>query len=126
MVRHPHFTQPIFVKFPRPAVMRGRDGAERFPQAAEVSLDVAVMRSLRQLDPAISLDWVKRTIAGHDEAQVIRARNVTLQTKPDRVPSFFEAQFRRIVPPVTSETPSPARTAVVPIRSLPSDDPYGF
>ena len=35
MVRHPHFTQPIFVRFPRPAVMHGRDGAERFPQAAE-------------------------------------------------------------------------------------------
>ena len=26
MVRHPHFTQPVFVRFPRPAVMRGRDG----------------------------------------------------------------------------------------------------
>jgi len=123
MVRHPHFAQPIFVRFPRPAVLRGRDGAERYPQAVELSLDVAVMRSLRQLDPAISLDWVKRTIAGHDEAQVIRARNVTLQTKPDRVPSFFEAQFRRIVP---METPQPAHAAVVPIRSLPSDDPYGF
>ena len=31
MVRHPHFTQPIFVRFPRPAIMRGRDGAERYP-----------------------------------------------------------------------------------------------
>ncbi|MGH7637390.1 MAG: ATP-binding protein, partial [Gemmatimonadaceae bacterium] len=71
MVRHPHFAQPVFVRFPRPAVMRGRDGAERFPPATEVSLEVAVMRSLRQLDPAISLDWVKRTIAGHDEAVVI-------------------------------------------------------
>ena len=30
MVRHPHFTQPIFVRFPRPAVL-GREGAERFP-----------------------------------------------------------------------------------------------
>ena len=38
MVRHPHFTQPIFVRFPRPAIMRGRDGAEQFPQAADVDL----------------------------------------------------------------------------------------
>ncbi|HTY05917.1 MAG TPA: hypothetical protein VMC86_05350, partial [Gemmatimonadales bacterium] len=29
MVRHPHFTQPIFVRFPRPVVLRGRDGVER-------------------------------------------------------------------------------------------------
>jgi len=25
MVRHPHFAQPIFVRFPRPAILRGRD-----------------------------------------------------------------------------------------------------
>jgi hypothetical protein len=123
MVRHPHFAQPIFVRFPRPAVMRGRDGVERFPQAGDIGLDVAVMRSLRQLDPSISLDWVKRTIAGHEESEVIRARNVTMQTKPERVPAFFESQFRRVVP---AEAASPPRPAPVPIRSLPSDDPYGF
>jgi len=121
MVRHPHFAQPIFVRFPRPAVMRGRDGAERFPQAAEITLDVAVMRSLRQLDSSISLDWVKRTIAGHEESVVIRARNITVQTRPERVQSFFESQFRRIVPPEPAARPAP-----VPIRALPSDDPYGF
>src|SRR5687767_15175123 len=88
MVRHPHFTQPIFVRFPRPAVMRGRDGVERFPQAGDIPLEVAVTRSLRQLDPAISLDWVKRTIAGHEEAAVIRARNLTMQTRPERVQGF--------------------------------------
>jgi DNA helicase HerA-like ATPase len=121
MVRHPHFAQPIFVRFPRPAVMRGRDGAERFPHAAEITLDAAITRSLRQLDPSISLDWVKRTIAGHEESVVIRARNVTVQAKPDRVQPFFEGQFRRIVP----VSPAP-REETVPIRSLPSDDPYGF
>jgi hypothetical protein len=121
MVRHPHFAQPIFVRFPRPTAMRGRDGAERFPQAADVTLEAAVTRSLRQLDPSISLDWVKRAIAGHEESEVLRVRNVTLQTRPERVQAFFESQFRRLVPLET-----PARPATVPIRSLPSDDPYGF
>jgi len=101
--------------------MRGRDGAERFPQAVDIPLEVAVMRSLRQLDPSISLDWVKSTIAGHEEAAVLRARNMTVQTRPDRVQSFFEAQFRRVVP-----LDAPARPATVPIKALPSDDPYGF
>ena len=31
MVRHPHFTQPVFVRFPRPASLSGREGVERFP-----------------------------------------------------------------------------------------------
>jgi DNA helicase HerA-like ATPase len=121
MVRHPHFAQPVFVRFPRPAVMRGRDGAERFPPAADASLEVAVMRSLRRLDPSISLDWVKHTIVGHDEAAVIRARNATVQARPERVQAHFESQFRRIVP---AETPS--RPVPVPIRSPSGDDPYGF
>ena len=120
MVRHPHFAQPVFVRFPRPAVMRGRDGAERYPQAAELTLDVAVMRSLRALDATISLDWVKRTIAGYDEHQVIRARNATLRLRPEKVQAFFESQFRRIVP-----GEAPARSAPVAIKSL-GDDPYGL
>jgi len=121
MVRHPHFTQPIFVRFPRPAVMLGRDGAERFPQAAEVTLENAVVRSLRTLDPSITLGWVKDVIAIATEEEVIRARNATLHERPSDVKSFFSAQFRRIVP-----ARQPARTPVQPLRPTPADDPYGF
>ena len=121
MVRHPHFTQPIFVRFPRPAVMLGRDGAERFPQAGEVTLEHAVVRSLRQLDPGITLGWVKDVIAIATEEEVIRARNATLHTRPDDVKTFFASQFRRIVPPR-----QPARTPTPPLRTTPADDPYGF
>src|SRR6476646_6480997 len=85
MVRHPHFTQPIFVKFPRPAVMLGRDGADRFPQAVEVSLEHAVVRSLRQLDPTITLNWIQDIIESHAEEKVIRARNATLLASPAHV-----------------------------------------
>ena len=121
MVRHPHFTQPIFVRFPRPAVMLGRDGAERYPQAVEVSLEHAVVRSLRQLDPGITLGWVKDVIAIATEEEVIRARNATLHARPEDVKSFFAGQFRRIVPPR-----QPARPPTQPLRTTPADDPYGF
>ena len=121
MVRHPHFTQPIFVRFPRPAVMLGRDGAERYPQAVDVPLENAVVRSLRTLDPAITLGWVKDLTAIATEEEVIRARNATLHARPDDVKSFFASQFRRIVPPK-----QPARTPSPPLRTTPSDDPYGF
>ena len=64
MVRHPHFTQPIFVRFPRPAVMRGRDGAEQYPAGARTSTcDAAVLRSLRTLDPSLTLGWVQDVVA---------------------------------------------------------------
>jgi hypothetical protein len=121
MVRHPHFTQPIFVRFPRPAVMRGRDGAERYPQAVDVDLETAVLRSLRQLDPAITLGWVQNAIGIREDDEVLRARNATLRERPADVRKFFLAQLRPVVAPQSVQRPvSPA------IRSAPADDPYGF
>jgi hypothetical protein len=121
MVRHPHFTQPIFVRFPRPAVMQGRDGAELFPQAGEVTLEHAVVRSLRQLDPSITLGWVQEVIRMAADEEVVRARNATLYERPTDVKEFFARQFRRIIP-----QRQPARATPQPLRTTPVDDPYGF
>jgi hypothetical protein len=122
MVRHPHFTQPVFVKFPRPAVMRGRDGAERYPQAGDVPLEEAVLRQLRRLDRSLTLPWVQDAIALHDEAEVLRALHATLLKRPNDVKAFFRAQFRSIIP----SQPTPTAPHAVPIRSLPGDDPYAI
>jgi hypothetical protein len=121
MVRHPHFTQPIFIRFPRPAVMRGRDGVEQFPQAADVALEEAVLRSLRSLDPSVTLQWVQDTVGLHEDVEIIRARNATMRERPRDVRAFFTSQFRGIVPPQPV-----VRRAPTPIRSAPADDPYGF
>ena len=121
MIRHPHFTQPIFVRFPRPAVMQGREGAEKYPQAADVSLDVAVLRSLRPLDPSITLPWVQEITALYTDDEVIKARNATLIARPENVKSYFASQFKRIV-----SAQSPVRPMAASIKSAPDDDPYGF
>jgi hypothetical protein len=121
MVRHPHFTQPIFVRFPRPAVMRGRDGAERFPQAGDLDLDAAVLRSLRTLDPSITLGWVQDAVGIREEDEIIRARNATLRERPADVRKFFLAQLRPVL-----AAQQPARVPSSAVRSAPADDPYGF
>ena len=121
MVRHPHFTQPVFVRFPRPAVLSGREGVERYPQADEPTLEGAVVRALRPLDRSITLDWVKETIALADEDEVLRARNRTLQVRPDDVQAYFRSQLKRRV---TTESVG-ARTRPA-IRTSPGDDPYAF
>jgi hypothetical protein len=122
MVRHPHFTQPIFVRFPRPAVMRGRDGADQFPQAVDVDLDAAVLRSLRTLDPSLTLGWIQNAIGIREDEDVIRARNATLRERPADVKKFFLAQLRPVVAPQAATS----RPAPTPVRSAPADDPYGF
>jgi len=121
MVRHPHFTQPVFVRFPRPAVLSGREGVERYPQADEPTLEGAVVRALRPLDRSITLDWVKETIALADEDEVLRARNRTLQVRPDDVQAYFRSQLKRRV--ATESVGARTRPA---IRTSPGDDPYAF
>ena len=121
MIRHPHFTQPIFVRFPRPAVMQGREGAEKYPQASDVALDVAVLRALRPLDPSITLPWVQEITALYNDDEVIKARNATLLARPENVKAYFASQFRKIV-----SAQSPVRPMAATIKSPPDDDPYGF
>jgi len=119
MVRHPHFSQPVFVNFPRPPVMRGRDGIERFPRAVDAPFSHRVLRALRQLDRSLTLTWVEDAIALHEEGEVTRAVSATQRARPSDVRKFFTAQFRSIIP----AQPAPPR-AVSPIRALPNDDPY--
>jgi len=121
MIRHPHFTQPIFVRFPRPAVMQGREGSERYPQAGEVSLEAAVLRALRPLDSTITLPWIQEITALYTEEEVIRARNATLLARPENVKAYFASQFRKAIP--TQAAPRPMAGS---IRSVPENDPYGF
>ena len=109
------------LRFPRPAVLSGREGVERFPQAAEQTLEEAIVRALRPLERSITLEWVKEVTALAEEDEVLRARNRTVQTRPDDVKAFFRAQLKRRVAP---ETVAPrARPA---IRLSPGDDPYAF
>jgi hypothetical protein len=122
MIRHPHFTQPIFVRFPRPAVMTGRAGAEQFPQGGDVSLELSVYRSLRALDPAISVNAVRDAIGLHEEADVLRARTLTLRERPaDVLAAFVHNLPRRVTPSI-----APDRPHVAALRGIPDGDPYGI
>jgi hypothetical protein len=64
---------------------------------------------------------VQEAVGIHEDADVIRARNATLRERPGDVRAFFKSQFRGIVPPQAV-----VRRAPTPIRSAPTDDPYGF
>jgi hypothetical protein len=118
LVRHPHFTQPIFIRFPRPAVLSGRDGIERFPPRAELGFGPAVARRLRALDPSLSTDPILDLIAGRREEDVRKALNATVRARPDQPLAFFVKCLGREVKP---ETVVP-RAGVRPIRT--SGDPY--
>jgi DNA helicase HerA-like ATPase len=120
MVRHPHFTQPIFVRFPRPAMLGSREGIERFPPAAELPFADAVARQLRGLDRRVSADAVRALVDGRREDDVRRALGATRRERPAEVLAFFSACLGRRV---NGEVVGPRR-GVPAVRR--GEEGYGF
>ena len=118
LVRHPHFTHPVFVRFPRPAVLSGREGVERFPPAKELPFPEAVARRLRTLEPGLGTARVLDSIAGRREDDVRKALNATLRARPEQVFPFFIKCLGR---EPRQETVQP-RQGIRPVRT--SGDPY--
>jgi hypothetical protein len=119
MVRHPHFTQPIFVKFPRPPVLGGREGIERFPPSGDVPFPDAVARRLRALDRGISVEAVHAAIEGRRQDDVRRALGATRRERPaDPLAYFIACLGKRI-----------AGEVLLPRRGIPAikrgEDGYG-
>jgi hypothetical protein len=120
MVRHPHFTQPVFVRFPRPAVLTGPAGIKRFPPVADVGFEDAVVRQLAALDKRVPVARVRDAIADRREDDVRRALLTTRRVRPDDVFSYFLAALGPAVP--REHVPQTAHAAA-PLRTV--DDPYG-
>jgi uncharacterized protein len=118
MLRHPHFTQPIFVKFPRPAVLNSREGIERFPPAVDLPFADAVARQMRQLDRRVSADAIRALIEGRREEDVRRALSATRRERPVDASAYFTACLGRRV----NGEIAPQRRTVPAIRHF--DDPY--
>jgi hypothetical protein len=119
MVRHPHFTQPVFVRFPRPPALLGNEGLDRFPPAADVAFDEAVARQLAALDRRVAATTVRDLIADRDQDDVRRALLATRRAQPDDPVSFFRA---RLGPRVARERRDQAASVITPLPSL--EDPY--
>lgn len=96
MIRHPHFNQPIFVKFPRPNVLRGPDGIKMFPPVNDLPLEEAVYQNLSRIDGGVSRNDVNDVVAAaSDPEEVVRAMNITLQRMPDDPATFFRNCVRK-------------------------------
>ncbi len=119
MIRHPHFTQPVFVRFPRPSMLSGPAGLAAFPPAADVPFDEAVARQIVSLDRSIAPNTVKDAIADRAEDDVRRALLATRRTAPDNVLRFFIAALGPRVERLSVER---VMSGPVPLSSV--EDPY--
>jgi DNA helicase HerA-like ATPase len=118
MLRHPHFTHPIFLRFPRPAILSGREGVERFPPVPELAFADAVARQLRALDRRIVPETVRELVEGRREADVRRALAATRRERPADPLAFFRAALGRRVDPEVAG----GRRGIAAVHT--GDDPY--
>ncbi len=125
MLRHPHFSQPIFVKFPRPNVLRGPDGVKMFPPQPDLPLDEAVYMHLSRLDDTLTRVMVRDVISsvGGDEDEIIRALNQTVQNRPTDPAAFFRRCIRKKANVAQGPSSRPSLD-VIPVPD--TDDPFAY
>lgn len=119
MVRHPHFTQPMFVRFPRPPVMSGSVGIEKFAPAEDLPFEDAVVMRLLVLDRSIAPALIRDIVADRREDDVRRAMGATIGARPKGVLQYFKAALG----PVVGSSVRPETVGAPPLRDL--GNPYG-
>ncbi len=109
LIRHPHFNQYIFVKFPRPPVLTSQKGAKKFPPAKNKSFEDAMVMHFKRLEPKIKANDVKDAIFEVDRQEVLRAFNETERKGRENPLEYFKNTLRKR-PPRNSfeESHSPA------------------
>jgi hypothetical protein len=118
MLRHPHFTQPIFVKFPRPAVLSGREGVEKFPPQPDIPFAEAMWRQLHNLDKSLTRQQVAELCEGRKPEDVRRAVHAARRVRPDSVLAYVKSALGKVIP---AEQPKP-RGGVGRLKG--TEDPY--
>lgn len=108
LIRHPHFNQYIFVRFPRPSIMASQDGIKKFPPVPERTFEEAMVYNFKRLDNKIKANDVKDAIFGVNEDEVIRAFNETERKGKDKPLEYFKNNLRKKAPTKSfEETQSP-------------------
>ena len=90
LIRHPHFNQYIFVKFPRPPVMTSQDGIKNFPPDKDISFEAAMVRNLKALDRSIKEADVRDAIFDMDRDEVLKNFDITVLKSPEKPLEYFK------------------------------------
>lgn len=100
--------------------MSGPAGVRRYPPAADVPFEEAVVRQLAALDRRVSPARIKDSMAGRREEDVRRALLATKRARPDDVVGFFTANLGRTV--AREQVRREGSSATIPLRQV--EDPY--
>ncbi len=73
MLKHPHFSQPIFIRFPRPNVLRGPDGIALYNAAPWGNIEEAIFQAIQRHNPKVNRVHIREVIEGVEERELQEA-----------------------------------------------------
>jgi hypothetical protein len=109
MIRHPHFGQPIFVRFPVPSILRGNDGMDMFPYSPPLAMVDSVIRhavekSDGKLTEAQVREFIERIPVSEKMKRLARIGDLLVDLKGQSVKNLLT---KICGPAVSSDTISP-------------------
>ncbi len=125
MFRHPHFSQPVFLRFPRPPVLKGEDGLSKFPpERLDPEGRLIALCDRHGVEPAETVDAMNRFLPEDPEARdkAINAVITKIASHVKRKEAFDKSTLRRFL---REEGEEPARDSYAD-APLPKDpeDPF--
>ena len=99
LIRHPHFNQYIFVRFPRPPILTSQDGINKFKPVPERSFEDAMIANFKRLDKNIRATDVKDAIIGVGQDEVILGITTKLKEKEKKSLLNISTGYLRKNPP---------------------------
>jgi DNA helicase HerA-like ATPase len=97
LLKHPHFTQPIFLRFPRPSVMKGQDGMRRYRQSDAKSVREVIFDTLRRW-PNVDFGKAGDLISRMPEDEQITALHRLERAQPGQDPLAAFAGLKVVAP----------------------------
>ncbi|MBI3946518.1 MAG: ATP-binding protein [Armatimonadetes bacterium] len=95
LLRHPHFKQPVFVRFPMPTVLRGKDGLSLWP-ARQDDPALRISQTLKEIDPSttVEMEELRRMVDGLGEATIDQILDRVRRRYDPRRTGFLWALFK--------------------------------
>jgi len=100
MFRHPRFSQPIFLRFPKPSIMKGNDGMKRWPHSRK-SDDSAIVKLAKDMNPGDVIRLLEEVDHGRRQETLAEVTEALMQSKgqdSEKVIREIIGKNKRVVP----------------------------
>ncbi|HEY0868056.1 MAG TPA: hypothetical protein VGE01_11790, partial [Fimbriimonas sp.] len=103
LIKHPHFAQPIFLRFPRPACLKGSEGIKRYQKDKVLTPRDAILRQFKRLGGSIQANRDALERLSQDERNLLDVLHDLERLRDETDPMGVLRNGRKAPPPPREE-----------------------